>query len=402
MARILVKHRRSSWSSWAKFVRTPTCWSVEKTFCWRRDGKKYRIGNVIFLWNEGLFLSENVDDILLAGLVQNMALIGRNWWKMLILTNQLHFLTTKIWDALNVNANRTKSLLSSTQKCLNHEFLLEQLKNYQGAKNPLAETVLRTWKDMLENALRDTASWQTKKRISYTKFQVPAWMITKSRRRSLNQWENYPMYAHKIVLKCLYVARIGQPDVLWSVNKLARSVTKWTGACDKRFARLISYINHTGGYGHYCHVGNTAHHCRYGLFHDPDFAGDLEDSKSTSVGMYVFFGSRTFVSIGWMCEKQTSVSHSSTESEIIPLDARLRMDRQPLDFWDVVIEVVSSSISTKSPKNQVRSRKLFAWSREGSHIQTQTEGKPRRWSIVACHHVRKFFSMWVSVGHFWR
>ena len=29
-------------------------------------------------------------------------------------------------------------------------------------------------------------------------------------------------------LKCLYLARIGRPDVLWSVNKLARSITKWT------------------------------------------------------------------------------------------------------------------------------------------------------------------------------
>ena len=28
----------------------------------------------------------------------------------------------------------------------------------------------------------------------------------------------------QIVLKCLYEARIGRPDILWSVNKLARSV----------------------------------------------------------------------------------------------------------------------------------------------------------------------------------
>ena len=38
----------------------------------------------------------------------------------------------------------------------------------------------------------------------------------------------------QIVLKCLYLARIGRPDILWSVNKLARSITKWTKACDKR------------------------------------------------------------------------------------------------------------------------------------------------------------------------
>ena len=35
-----------------------------------------------------------------------------------------------------------------------------------------------------------------------------------------------------IVLKCLYLARIGRPDILWSVNKLARAVTKWTKSCD--------------------------------------------------------------------------------------------------------------------------------------------------------------------------
>ena len=31
----------------------------------------------------------------------------------------------------------------------------------------------------------------------------------------------------QIVLKCLHLARIGRPDILWSVNKLARAVTKW-------------------------------------------------------------------------------------------------------------------------------------------------------------------------------
>ena len=32
----------------------------------------------------------------------------------------------------------------------------------------------------------------------------------------------------QIVLNCLYLARIGRPDLLWSVNKLARAITKWT------------------------------------------------------------------------------------------------------------------------------------------------------------------------------
>ena len=64
----------------------------------------------------------------------------------------------------------------------------------------------------------------------------------------------------QIVLKCLYLSRIGRPDILWSVNKLARSITKWTNACDKRLNRLISYIHHACEYKQYCHVGNTTNH----------------------------------------------------------------------------------------------------------------------------------------------
>ena len=79
----------------------------------------------------------------------------------------------------------------------------------------------------------------------------------------------------QIVLKCLYLARIGRPDILWSVNKLARSITKWTKACDKRLNRLISYIHHTSEYKQYCHVGNTANQCRLRLFQDSDFAGEI-------------------------------------------------------------------------------------------------------------------------------
>ena len=156
----------------------------------------------------------------------------------------------------------------------------------------------------------------------------------------------------RIVLKCLFLARIGRPDILWSVNKLARSITKWTKACDKRLSRLISYIHYTSEYKQYCHVGNTAKQCRLGLFQESDFAGDLEDSKSTSGGtLCIFgshtshslciFGSHTFVPTSWMFKKQTSVSHSSTESEIISLDAGLRMDGIPaLDLWDLIVTVL--------------------------------------------------------------
>ena len=48
-----------------------------------------------------------------------------------------------------------------------------------------------------------------------------------------------------------------------------------------------------------------------------------------------------------MCKKQTSVSHSSTESEIISLDAGLRFDGIPaLDLWDLIVSVFGNTFQT--------------------------------------------------------
>ena len=88
------------------------------------------------------------------------------------------------------------------------------------------------------------------------------------------------------------------------MKKLARAVTQWTRACDRRLIRLISHILNTTGYRQYSHVGNTAEQCRLGLFQDSDFAGDVEDSKSTFGGILCIFRSRTFVSISCQLDVQ--------------------------------------------------------------------------------------------------
>ena len=56
-----------------------------------------------------------------------------------------------------------------------------------------------------------------------------------------------------------------------------------------------------------------------------------------------------------MCKKQTSVSHSSTEAEVISLDAGLRIDGIPaLDLWDLVIEVFHSAPNQINKTKDVR------------------------------------------------
>ena len=85
---------------------------------------------------------------------------------------------------------------------------------------------------------------------------------------------------------------------------------------------------------------------------------DLEDSKSTSGGTLCVFGSQTFVPIRWMCKKKTSVSHSSTESEIISLDARLRLGGIPaLDLWDLIVAVLGNMNQNRKEQGDLSENK---------------------------------------------
>ena len=205
----------------------------------------------------------------------------------------------------------------------NHRNMFES-KNSAGAAESyliprnLKQTFLHgpmIWQVMQRNSWRDIANWQNKTTQKFYKVAAPCLDDHQFKEEEMGFVGELSKVCSQIVLKCLYLARIGRRDILWSVNKLALSITEWTKACDKRLARLISYIHHTSDFKQYCLVGNTAKQCRLGLFQDSDSAGDLEDSKSTLGGTLCIFGSRTFVPISWMCETQTSVSHSSTESE---------------------------------------------------------------------------------------
>ena len=231
------------------------------------------------------------------------------------------------------------------------------------------------WKVMQRNVEKDVADWRTKQHSNCTNLATPCIDDHQVKEEELGSVGEYQKYALELfVLKCLYLARIGRPDILWSVNKFARAVTKWTRACDKRWARLISYIHHTSEFKQHCHVGSSARQCRLGLFQDSDFARDLEDAKSTSGGILCIFGSHTFVPISWMCKKQTAVSHSSTESEVISLEAGLRMDGIPaLDLWDLVLEVLhsSSNHSKKSQENVQRNLLRDTSSSKYTNIQTK-------------------------------
>ena len=88
--------------------------------------------------------------------------------------------------------------------------------------------------------------------------------------------------------------------------------------------------------------------------------------------------------------KQTTVSHGSTESDIISLDAGLRMDGLPaLDLWNVVIQITQ----TKSAAgNCLRDPER---DRASEPEQKGNREKARDRASVACgprYHKRTLFS----------
>ena len=171
----------------------------------------------------------------------------------------------------------------------------------------------------------------------------------------------------QIVLNCLYLARIGRPDILRSVNKLAYAVTKWTKSCDKRLTRLISdFITQVN-------TDNTVMWETQQNNADCERSRTLilqEISKTQNQHQEEFYAfsevTPLYRSVG--CARSILQFHSSTGAEIISLDAGLRMDGIPtLVLWDLVIEIFHSAPSKiKQPTEKLR-RNPFAVVKPNMH-----------------------------------
>ena len=141
-----------------------------------------------------------------------------------------------------------KVSLRSTKKCSNHESPPEQLKSYLAGRNVTQQQWLGlvTWKAMQRTAWEDLTNWLLKKQSNCTKSQLHAWTTITSKKEELETTVELPKvsFSNRPELFCIWPELVDF-YMFWPVNKLARVVIKWTRACDKRLARLISYVHHT-------------------------------------------------------------------------------------------------------------------------------------------------------------
>ena len=157
-------------------------------------------------------------------------------------------------------------------------------------------------------------------------------------------------HACKCLMKFLWLGRLARPDIVKPIGDLASQVTRWTRNCDRQLHRLACYLHATRHYQLVGKVNDPPNMLRLRLFVDADFAGDRLDTKSTNGGYLVLVGPNTFFPLAWVCKKQTSVSRSTTESEVIH---SLFLEALPaLSLWEtllgrsVVLEVLEDNQAT--------------------------------------------------------
>ena len=139
-------------------------------------------------------------------------------------------------------------------------------------------------------------------------------------------------------MKIMYMARFGRFDLLRAIGSLASRLTKWDKLCDRKLWRIIQYLAGTKHWKQIGFVGDSTKDLELGLFTDADFAGDRSDMKSTSGVFLALYGPLTFFPLGAQSKKQSAVSHSTAESEIVACDHGLRTEGLPaLPRWKIIL-----------------------------------------------------------------
>jgi hypothetical protein len=145
--------------------------------------------------------------------------------------------------------------------------------------------------------------------------------------------------ASRILMKIPYAVRMCRYDLLRAVCGLASCTTKWAHQCDSDLHRLICYINTTR---HRCVIG-----WRGGpdaildqrIYADADFAGCVRTLRSATGVALAVEGPNTRMVANGVFERQTAVSHSTPEAEIVAADYAMRQEGMPaLSLLECILE----------------------------------------------------------------
>jgi len=146
--------------------------------------------------------------------------------------------------------------------------------------------------------------------------------------------------AAKVIMKVFYAARVARFDLLRAIGHLACHITRWDLDCDKRLHRLMCYVHSTLDHRLVGWTDGDLSTSELHLYADADFAGDQRAGKSTSGVFLAIEGPYTKMPISALSKKQSCVSHSTPEAEIVAGAIAMRQEGLPGQiFFDSMVEV---------------------------------------------------------------
>ena len=141
-----------------------------------------------------------------------------------------------------------------------------------------------------------------------------------------------------MLMKVLWAARNSRFDLLRATTHLACYITKWTPLEDKKLHKLLSYIQTTQHYRLVGWVGDKLEDIQPHLFADADLAGDPLTQRSTSGAHLCLRGPHTSFPIAGLSQRQTCVSRSTPEAEMIALAKALATHGLPgMILWQYLL-----------------------------------------------------------------
>jgi hypothetical protein len=128
-------------------------------------------------------------------------------------------------------------------------------------------------------------------------------------------------HAAAVLMKALWAARVGRPDISVAVVRLARRITTWGVKEDQELHRLISYLHSTPTLKLEGEVHSDSTTWTIRCFADADFVSQGDTSCKSTSGMFVVLESgppddRRSFPLSWCAKKQSSVARSTPEAEL--------------------------------------------------------------------------------------
>ena len=254
----LPRHKwRKSWLKTLRSLLNEICTDIHllascgkdnsRKFYWNLDGKKVPNWDCLFVHRkQGLFLSVYNDDIKMADRKQNMTPMWKKLMKLVDLGEPTSFLDQVYLGCTQRECKPNETIIDENRKMFESRISGGATENCQWEKSH-AKTV--AWSYDMEGHEKKCverccalANRETEQLYKVSTLCLDDYHFKKEVLESVGELSKV---CSQIVLRCLYLAQIGRPDILWSVNKLAQADKKWTRACDRRLARLVAYSHHT-------------------------------------------------------------------------------------------------------------------------------------------------------------